>query len=47
LFPEDYKKFQADREIENKNALYILKPAASCCGKGIKIIGKKTPIYKK
>ena len=35
LFPDDYKKWQIDRENEKKNALYILKPANASCGKGI------------
>jgi len=47
LFPEDYDKFQLDREREEVNALYILKPVASSCGRGIKVIGKKTRISRK
>lgn len=47
LFPEDYDRFLAEREQEEANILYILKPVASSCGRGIKVIGKKTRINKK
>ena len=47
LFPEDYVRFQVDRENEAANCLYILKPVASSCGRGIKVVGKKTKINKK
>jgi tubulin polyglutamylase TTLL4 len=36
-----------DREAEDNNVLYILKPVASSCGRGIKVIGKKTKISRK
>ena len=41
LFPDDYKKWTLDREAENYKYMYILKPNASSCGKGIKVIGNK------
>lgn len=44
LFPEDYNRFENDRDKED--ALYILKPVASSCGRGIKVIGKKTKVTK-
>lgn len=47
IFPEDFKKFQMDRDKETHNVLYILKPASSSCGKGIKIIGKKNHVGRK
>lgn len=47
LFPEDYNRFLIERENESNNCLYILKPVASSCGRGIKVIGKKTKINKK
>jgi tubulin polyglutamylase TTLL4 len=48
IFPEDTKRFKQDRESEKKkNVLYILKPAALSCGRGIKIIGKNTNIGKR
>ena len=34
-------RFQLDREISNFKNMYIMKPAASSCGRGIKVIGKK------
>lgn len=46
LFPEDYNRFLTDRENE-ENCLYILKPSNSSCGRGIKVIGKKTRVNKK
>ena len=36
-----------DRDAEDKDILYILKPVASSCGRGIKVIGKKTKINRK
>jgi len=47
IFPEDYKKFHYDRDEEKKNVLYIIKPSASSCGRGIKVISKNTHIGKK
>jgi tubulin polyglutamylase TTLL4 len=47
LFPEDYDRFQNDRENEMGHCLYILKPVASSCGRGIKVIGKKTRISRR
>ena len=41
IFPEDYKKFKADRDNDPQNALYILKPASASCGKGIRVINKR------
>jgi hypothetical protein len=41
IFPEDYKRWCAEREIENYKNMYIMKPAASSCGRGIRVIGKK------
>jgi hypothetical protein len=39
LLPEDYKKLSFDREADKKNALFIMKPNAASCGKGISILG--------
>lgn len=44
IFPEDHKRFKIDREAEKKSVLYILKPAALSCGRGIKIIGKNSNV---
>lgn len=41
ILPEDFKKWNLDREMSNFKNMYILKPAASSCGRGIKMIGKK------
>jgi hypothetical protein len=38
LFPDDFRSFTTDREIENYKHMYIMKPAALSCGKGIKVI---------
>lgn len=47
IFPEDYKRWLIDREIANFKNMYILKPAASSCGKGIRVIGKKQEVKKR
>ena len=48
IFPEDYKRFIADREATEQNkALWILKPSASSCGKGIKLLTKKSQVQEK
>jgi hypothetical protein len=39
LLPDDYKKLAFDRESDKKNSLYILKPNAASCGKGISVLG--------
>jgi len=46
LFPDDYARFQVEREA-NLDSMYIMKPVASACGKGIKVYGKKQAIPKK
>lgn len=46
LLPEDFNRFQADRE-ENPKALWILKPSALSCGRGIKVISHKSKISSK
>jgi tubulin polyglutamylase TTLL4 len=47
IFPEDYKRFVLDREMNNFKSMYIMKPAASSCGRGIKVIGKRTHVNKR
>jgi tubulin polyglutamylase TTLL4 len=47
VFPEDSEQFEHDRETEDGNVLYILKPVAASCGRGIKVIGKRTPVIRK
>lgn len=47
VFPEDYKKFCAERESSGNKLMYILKPSDSSCGKGIKIIGPKSQVANK
>ena len=44
LLPEDYARLVTERELDSK-ALWIMKPVASSCGRGIKLIprGKKIP----
>jgi tubulin polyglutamylase TTLL4 len=41
IFPQDYKRWLIDREMNSYKSMYIMKPAASSCGRGIKVIGKK------
>ena len=47
MLPEDMKLFNLDRDTNGSKMLWILKPSASSCGKGIKILNKKTPVPKK
>ena len=46
LLPDDYRRLMADRDTDSK-ALYIMKPNASSCGKGIKVVGPGDMIPKK
>ena len=38
IFPEDEERFETDRETEDAGVLYILKPVAASCGRGIKVM---------
>ena len=42
ILPEDLRRFQKEREDTEENRLWILKPANSACGRGIKILTKNT-----
>ena len=47
LFPEDFRKLQLDREQDGFKHMYIMKPSAQSCGRGIKIIGQKQEVKRK
>jgi tubulin polyglutamylase TTLL4 len=47
IFPEDFKRWQIDREVSNFKNMYIMKPSASSCGRGIRIVGKNTTVKKR
>jgi len=47
LFPDDYRKFLMDREQDNYKHMFIMKPNASSCGRGIKVIGAKQEVKRK
>ena len=47
LLPDDYKKLAFERESEKKAPLYIIKPNAASCGKGISVLGPQDQIPKK
>lgn len=48
ILPEDHKRIKKDREdCPEKNKLWILKPANSACGRGIKVINKNNTIPKR
>lgn len=47
ILPEDLRRFTKEREDTEKNKLWILKPANSACGRGIKIITKTSSLPKK
>lgn len=46
LLSDDYEQFQSERE-RDPTALWILKPVAASCGRGIKIIQHHTKINKR
>jgi hypothetical protein len=42
VLPDDQNELQVDRTLpENKDQLYIIKPVAASCGRGIKIVDNK------
>lgn len=47
IFPEDYKRWINDREMNNFKDMYIFKPTSASCGKGIKVIGRKDTVPKR
>ena len=47
IFPEDYKRWSNDREMCNYKHMYIMKPNAASCGKGIRVIGRKQNVVKR
>ena len=47
VFPQDEEEFELDRKSQEAledNTLWIFKPSASSCGKGIWILDRETPI---
>jgi tubulin polyglutamylase TTLL4 len=46
LLPEDFSRLQADRD-ENPKSLWILKPSALSCGRGIKVLSSKSKLSSK
>ncbi len=46
LLPDDFRRLTHDREADSKS-LFIIKPNASSCGKGISVLGPNDPIPKK
>jgi len=46
IFPEDYKRFIVERE-DNPKILWIMKPVASSCGRGIKMVSRKSKVKNK
>lgn len=47
ILPEEYDVFMRYRDQDPSDQLYILKPSASSCGRGIKVVNKKALISKK
>lgn len=47
LLSSDFQRFTALKDSSEGKALWIMKPCASACGRGIKLISKKTKIKKK
>lgn len=46
VFPEDFVRFQREREARPSD-LWILKPAASACGRGIRVLSNKSKVKNK
>jgi len=45
VLPEQEEEFEKERASEgNKRQLYILKPVAASCGRGIKLVNNKQKI---
>ena len=48
ILSEEYQQFQTDRQLqENERTLYILKPVAASCGRGIRIVDAKQHVSNK
>ena len=47
IFPDDFRKFQLEREASGNKLMYIMKPSAGSWGKGIKVVGPKTQVSRK
>jgi hypothetical protein len=42
ILSEEYDQFNAERALpENEKQLYILKPVAASCGRGIKLVDSR------
>ena len=44
IFPQAYKRWKQEREMNKYKDLFILKPTNMNCGKGIRVIGKKDKV---
>jgi tubulin polyglutamylase TTLL4 len=48
ILPHDLRSFQEERkESEGKHRLWILKPAASSCGRGIRLLARNSALPKR
>ena len=47
LLSTDYERFMQVKEAADNKAIWIMKPCASACGRGIKLINKRTKLTKK
>ena len=47
ILPYDHGIFRKERDESEGKKLWILKPAASSCGRGIKILSKHSSVPKK
>ena len=47
ILESDWESFQSQKINADKKKLWIVKPCGSSCGRGIRIINKKTKIQKK
>ena len=47
IFPEDIRRFSKEREDSIDSKLWILKPANSSCGRGIRLLTKASSLPKR
>jgi len=47
LLSTDFDRFMQAKDVADNNKIWIMKPVASACGRGIQLIGKRTKLLKK
>lgn len=47
ILPADLDKFERAKEEADRKHLWIMKPVASACGRGVKMLSKKSKLHRK